>query len=80
MKTKEIATGCDLAPPGDGVARPTVATTSMQTPMPMPPTMSSQRRPNRSAVQMALRVKRMPQVALRALIRLLRLVSVVIIP
>jgi hypothetical protein len=40
----------------------------MQSAMPMPPTMKRKRRPKRSTVQVALSVKRIPKVALSALI------------
>lgn len=59
-----------LEPPARvGVCVSTVATTSMQSAMPMPPTMKRKRRPKRSTVQVALSVNRIPKVALRALIR-----------
>ena len=65
----DMATGSDFAPLArDGVWVSTVATMIMQMPMPMAPTMSKNLRPKRSAVQAALRVKRISQVALRALI------------
>lgn len=71
MKTMPIATGSDFLPSGVGVAMPMTGTINMHTAIPMAPTMKSQRRPKRSAVQTALRVKRMPMVAHRALMRLL---------
>lgn len=67
--TIEMATGCDLAPPSRvGVCVSTVATTSIQSAMPIPPTMNRKRRPKRSTVQVALSVNKIPKVALRALI------------
>lgn len=69
ITTIPMAVGSDL---GVGVARPMTGTMSMQTAIPAAPTMKSQRRPKRSAVQTALRVNRIPMVAQSALMRLLQ--------
>jgi hypothetical protein len=72
-KTMEMPTGCDFVPLFSlGVVRPTMGTSIMHSPIPMAPTMNSQRRPYLSAVHMAFRVNRMPKVAFRALMRLLQ--------
>ncbi|GMF73020.1 unnamed protein product [Aspergillus oryzae] len=71
-KTIAIPTGSVFAPSGvEGVSRPTSALMSMQTAIPVAPTMRRNLRPKRSTVQAALSVKRIPKVALRALIRLM---------
>ena len=68
--TIEMPTGSDLAPSLEvGVCDPTEATIIIATPMPTAPTISKNLRPKRSLVQAALSVKRIPKVALRALIR-----------
>lgn len=51
-----------------GVWVPTRVNAIMQAAMPRAPTMNKNFRPNRSTVQTAFKVKRMPKVALRALI------------
>lgn len=68
-KTMAMPTGSVLAPPGDGVCVSTVAAINMHIPIPIPPTMKRNLRPKRSTVQVALSVKMIPKVALRALIR-----------
>ena len=52
-----------------GVSSPTRETISMHVAIPRAPTMNRNFRPNRSTVQTALRVKRIPKVALSALIK-----------
>jgi hypothetical protein len=68
--TIDIPTGSDLAPLGScGVSVSTAATIIMQRPIPIPPTIKRNFLPNRSIIQTAFRVKRIPKVAFRALIR-----------
>jgi hypothetical protein len=67
--TIEMPTGIVFAPPGDGVSVSTAETMIMQMPMPTPPAMRRTLRPKRSMIQMALRVKMIPNVALSALMR-----------
>lgn len=66
--TIDMPTDSVFAPPGDGVSVSTAATMIMQMPIPMPPTIRRNLRPNRSMIQMAFRVKMIPKVALSALI------------
>jgi hypothetical protein len=69
MKTIAMPTGWLLDPLGRyGVCVSTVAAISMQMPIPIPPTMNRNLRPNRSTVQVALSVNKILKVAFRALI------------
>lgn len=75
--TIEIPTGSDLAPLArDGVSVSTAETIIMQRPMPIPPTIRRNFRPNRSTIQTAFRVKRIPKVAFNALMRAIWLLLV----
>lgn len=75
MKTMPMPTWFDLTPLMSGVAKPMTGTISMQTAIPMAPVMSKNLRPYLSAVHAAFSVNRIPQVAFRALIKLMVFVS-----
>lgn len=69
-KTIEIPTDLLLPPSAVvGVSVSTAATMIIHMAIPRPPTINKKRRPKRSTVQVALSVKMIPKVALRALMR-----------
>ena len=67
--TKAMPTDWDFAPLISGVSVSTAATMIMQIPIPIAPTIKRNFRPNRSVVQVALSVNKMPKVAFSALMR-----------
>jgi hypothetical protein len=71
MAVIAMPTGLDLPSPTFGVSMPISGTISMHIAMPIAPPMNKNLRPNRSTVHVALRVKMIPQVAFKALMRLM---------
>jgi hypothetical protein len=75
--TIDIPTGSDFAPLArEGVSVSTAETIIMQRPMPIPPTIRRNFRPNRSTIHTAFRVKIIPNVAFNAFMRAIWLLLV----